>query len=194
MNATDDFTPEPGRSSLTLVLGGTRSGKSELAEGIAARCGSRIVYVATAEVLSGAGSMQERVRRHRERRPADWATLEFPSHVAASVRQSGALAGADAVMLDCVTLLASNTLYAGDPEDGAAFETRLREEIDGLTELAASSGLPWIVVSSEAGLGIVSGSRETRLFCDGLGLANQWLAKKAEAVFLSVAGLPLRLK
>ena len=195
MNATNDFTPEPGRSSLTLVLGGTRSGKSELAEGIAGRCGARIAYVATAEVLPGSGSMEERVRRHRERRPSGWTTVEAPRNVADTVRASGALEEADAVMLDCVTMLACNALYAnGQARSGEEFERVLKEEIDALAALVEESGKPWVLVSSEAGLGIVAADAETRLFCDGLGLANQWLARHADHVFMSVAGLPLRLK
>ena len=50
---------------MTLVLGGIRSGKSQYAEQIAAGFGKKILYVATAEVWPGAGSMEYRVRKHR---------------------------------------------------------------------------------------------------------------------------------
>ncbi len=103
---------------MTLVLGGIRSGKSQYAEQIAAGFGGKILYVATAEVWPGAGSMEYRVRKHRERRPESWLTLECPRHVASAVRESGLLDQVDGVILECVTLLASNTLYAQkDPTD-----------------------------------------------------------------------------
>lgn len=56
--------------------------------------------------------MEYRVRKHRERRPESWLTLECPRHVASAVRESGLLDQVDGVILECVTLLASNTLYA----------------------------------------------------------------------------------
>lgn len=76
---------------MTLVLGGIRSGKSQYAEQIAAGFGKKILYVATAEVWPGAGSMEYRVRKHQERRPKSWLTLECPRHVASAVGESGLL-------------------------------------------------------------------------------------------------------
>ena len=71
MNATSPNT-DANPARMTLVLGGIRSGKSQYAEQIAAGFGEKILYVATAEVWPGAGSMEYRVRKHRERRPASW--------------------------------------------------------------------------------------------------------------------------
>jgi adenosylcobinamide kinase/adenosylcobinamide-phosphate guanylyltransferase len=178
---------------MTLVLGGIRSGKSQYAEQIAAGFGEKILYVATAEVWPGAGSMEYRVRKHRERRPASWLTLEC--HVAAAVRESGLLDQVDGVILECVTLLASNTLYAQKaPTDYEPFQEALIEEIEALKELIPHSPVPWVLVSSETGMGISQADAETRHYCDGLGIANQLLAKSADEVYFMVAGLPLTVK
>ena len=180
---------------MALVLGGIRSGKSQYAEQIAAGFGEKILYVATAEVWPGAGSMEYRVRKHRERRPASWLTLECPRHVAAAVRESGLLDQVDGVILECVTLLASNTLYAQkDPTDYEPFQEALIEEIEALKELIPQSPVPWVLVSSETGMGISQSDAETRHYCDGLGIANQLLAKSADEVYFMVAGLPLTVK
>ena len=115
---------------MTLVLGGIRSGKSQYAEQIAAGFGEKILYVATAEVWPGAGSMEYRVRKHQERRPKSWLTLECPRHVASAVGESGLLDQVDGVILECVTLLASNTLYAQkDPTDYEPFQEALIDSL-----------------------------------------------------------------
>ena len=71
-----------GQGTLTLVLGGTRSGKSEVAEGLAGeRAGSdgSVTYVATGAFPTGAGDplWDARVQAHRNRRPARWETMEL---------------------------------------------------------------------------------------------------------------------
>jgi histidinol-phosphate/aromatic aminotransferase/cobyric acid decarboxylase-like protein/adenosyl cobinamide kinase/adenosyl cobinamide phosphate guanylyltransferase len=73
--------------TLTLVIGGTRSGKSAHAEALAASTGLPVRYVATAD--AGDPSMRERIDAHRARRPASWTTVE----TAAGLRPA-AVAGA----------------------------------------------------------------------------------------------------
>ncbi|MFP5362271.1 MAG: bifunctional adenosylcobinamide kinase/adenosylcobinamide-phosphate guanylyltransferase [Thermoleophilia bacterium] len=58
---------------LTLVLGGTRSGKSAHAEALARASGLPVRYVATAD--PGDGSMTARIAAHAARRPAEWETV-----------------------------------------------------------------------------------------------------------------------
>src|SRR6185436_12215910 len=66
--------PGRGRMSLTLVLGGTRSGKSAHAETLAAATALPVRYVATAD--GSDPSMHARIAAHAARRPAAWATVE----------------------------------------------------------------------------------------------------------------------
>ena len=60
---------------LTFVLGGVRAGKSSYAQRLATD-GGQVLFLATAE--AGDREMEQRIRSHRERRPADWDTLEEP--------------------------------------------------------------------------------------------------------------------
>lgn len=194
MNATSPPN-KPQRPQSTLILGGVRSGKSQYAEHVAAGLGRKILYIATAEVWPGAGSLEYRVSKHRERRPSSWLTLECPRNVAATVRESGLLQQVDGVLLECVTLLASNILYdQQDPTDYLPYERALLKEIAALQELMAQSPVPWVLVSSETGMGIVPLDPETRHYCDALGIANQILGKSSDAVYFMTAGLPITVK
>mgnify|MGYP002516193033 CR=1 FL=1 len=78
-----------------LILGGARSGKSRLAERLAAESGLAVSYIATAQ--AGDGEMGRRIAEHRARRPAHWRTLEEPLALAATLRGAG-LSGLTAVI------------------------------------------------------------------------------------------------
>src|SRR5487761_1515833 len=93
-----------------LVLGGVRSGKSRYAEQEARASGLRVVYIATA-IAEGDSELQERIRRHRSYRPADWMTVEEPVALGAALR---AHAGAQCCLLiECLTLWVAHMLTSG---------------------------------------------------------------------------------
>lgn len=167
----------------TLILGGARSGKSALAERLAAASGREVLYVATSQ--PGDAEMAARIARHRARRPAHWGCVEEPLALAAVLR---AHARADRVLLvDCLTLWLANLLGDADPQ-------RFVRERDALLE--AFPALPGAVlfVSNEVGLGIVPMGELTRRFVDEAGRLHQSLAARCERVAFVAAGLPLMLK
>src|SRR6202035_3615814 len=65
----------PRAVMITLVLGGARSGKSTVAERLAAALPAPVTYIATLEVGDDA-DLVRRVEAHRARRPPEWATLQ----------------------------------------------------------------------------------------------------------------------
>lgn len=187
---------------LTLYLGGTRSGKSAAAEAHALRNGGPVLYVATAMPQPDDPAMSERIRRHRRRRPASWRLLECPRRLAPAVAaaweemRSDAPAGSGqpTILVDCVTLWVTNLLLSlPEQEDAGALECLVTEEISALIDLSRSLPCRWVIVSGETGLGGIGGNALSRQFCDGLGLANQLLAARAQEAFLVVAGRLLRL-
>lgn len=176
---------------LTLILGGARSGKSAYAEQMAARY-ERVLYVATAEAWDE--EMAQRIANHKAQRPAGWRTLEAARNVGAAIAQAGHT-NADAVIIDCLTLLASNVIVAlGEGADEADATTALLTEVDELLASYMASSARWIVVSNEVGLGIVPAYPLGRIYRDALGRANQRLAAAADSVIFMVAGLPLQVK
>jgi adenosylcobinamide kinase/adenosylcobinamide-phosphate guanylyltransferase len=177
--------------SLTLILGGARSGKSAYAERLAVRAGGSVLYVATAE--AGDDEMAERITAHRAGRPAGWTTLEAPRGVGPALQEAGL--AHDVVLLDCLTLLANNVIVPlPEPIRAADAEAALKREVDGLLAAYAASSATWLVISNEVGLGLVPPYPLGRVYRDSLGRANQQLAAAADYVVLMVAGLPLVVK
>jgi adenosylcobinamide kinase / adenosylcobinamide-phosphate guanylyltransferase len=178
---------------LIFVLGGARSGKSHYAEQWAREHGQRVLFVATAQAFDD--EMRERIAKHKQERPAHWATLETPLNVAETLTQHPNLADYDTIVLDCMTLLASNALLTL-PED-CTQETAnevILHETDALLAVYHTTSARWLIISNEVGMGIVPPYRLGRLYRDALGRANQRIAQTADEVLLLVAGLPWKLK
>jgi adenosylcobinamide kinase / adenosylcobinamide-phosphate guanylyltransferase len=161
---------------ITLVLGGARSGKSELAERLVAKSGLGVTYVATGQADEGDADMAARIERHRIRRPAEWSTVEAGEDLAAAVV---GLPGA--VLVDSLgTWLARLEGFKGDFGALAA-------------ALTARPGAT-VVVSDEVGLGVHPSTEVGRQFRDALGELNRVVADAADEVLLVVAGRVLRLE
>lgn len=179
---------------LTFILGGARSGKSSYAEALAAKEGTHILYVATAQAWDD--EMAERIANHRAERPATWQTLEAPTNVGQAIsdwlQQQPQI---DLILLDCLTLLASNILIEL-PEDSTEIQAAdaLMAEVNRLLEIYATTDTQWLIVSNEVGLGIVPPYPLGRLYRDALGRANQLVAATADEVLFMVAGLPMVVK
>ncbi len=170
----------PAIPSLTLVLGGARSGKSRHAESLVTALPPPWTYVATAE--AGDDEMTSRIAMHRARRGEDWRTVEAPHDLATALTQ----AGDDApVLVDCLTLWLSNRMLA---------EADVETETEQLESALDGRRAPAILVSNEVGFGIVPDNALARRFRDLQGRLNQRIAARADRVILMVAGLPLVMK
>lgn len=165
-----------------LVLGGARSGKTTLAERIAARMGSSPAYLATAEALDD--EMAERVAAHQRQREGRFATIEEPMELAQAL--FAAAQTHDVILVDCLTLWITNLL---------SMERDVADEVDGLVEmLEGIESSRVILVSNEVGLGIVPDNPLARSFRDLAGSAHQRLAETCGSVYFVVAGIPVVVK
>ena len=156
------------------MLGGTRSGKSEIAERLAEQTDEPVTYLATG-MTDGAG-MADRIALHQARRPLDWTTVECGADLAtalASVNEGTAL-------VDSLgTWLAAHHDFAADVPAL-------------LAALAARTGTT-VIVSEEVGLSVHPETELGRRFADALGRLNQAVATIADDVALVVAGRTLWL-
>jgi adenosylcobyric acid synthase len=163
--------------SLTVLLGGARSGKSALAQRWA---GEGATLIATGTALDD--EMRVRIARHRADRPASWITVEEP------IDLRGALADArGTVVVDCLSLWVANLFEAGWTDEAV--------EVEGAAAAAAAAarGERTFAVSNEVGLGIVPATPLGRRYRDVLGRVNASWADAAERAVLVVAGRVLEL-
>jgi adenosylcobinamide kinase / adenosylcobinamide-phosphate guanylyltransferase len=173
---------------LTLILGGARSGKSRLAQRLAAPA-ARVTYIATAEVNDDA-EMAARIQQHRATRPGSWRTIEEPLALACAAER--AAESSDVILVDCLTIWLSNLSWKHRDGPTHELQQRVREEVQRMAGAAQRCDV--ILVSNEVGSGTVPEAAVTRAFRDAHGFMNQWAADSAGEVILTVAGLPLYLK
>ena len=177
--------------SLVVLTGAVRSGKSAMAEELAASRGLDVV--AAVAGWDGDDEMVRRIDAHRASRPGEWTTL----HIDADPAWIAAVAGDAVLLLDCLGTLISHLCYdaVGDGEiapDGA--EEAVAASVDVLlTALLARIG-DTIVVTNETGWGVVPAWPSARIFRDELGRANRRLIAAADAACLVVDGRCLDLK
>ena len=164
--------------TLTLVIGGTRSGKSRYAERVALAAGLPVLYVATADATDS--SMAARIAAHAVRRPAGWSTAEAGDDLV------GVLAGEGVSLIDGLGVWIAGVLHRGQ-----AGAEHVRRQVEGLIEAAARSDV--IVVAEEAGQGVLPGDAESRAWLDLLGDSVQRLSEASERVELVVAGRAIAL-
>jgi adenosylcobinamide kinase/adenosylcobinamide-phosphate guanylyltransferase len=173
---------------LTLLIGGARSGKSTLAEKLAAQLSDRVLYVATAIPFDD--EMELRIKKHKKQRPHSWKTMEIPTGIGKALQSE--VQSFDVILLDCITLLVNNLFMecSVDPDDPdeSKISQAIVHEMDEIEALIKSSAVNWILVSNEVGLGLVPPYPLGRLYRDFLGWANQRLVSLADEVYLMIAG------
>jgi adenosyl cobinamide kinase/adenosyl cobinamide phosphate guanylyltransferase len=168
----------------SLLIGGARSGKSDAAVRLGLAWPGDVVFVATAS--AGDADMERRIARHQDERPDDWALVEAPLCSANDVD----IPDGDALLIiDCVTMLVANLMFAQRSED----------EIDAhmvmlADALANRTSGPSLVITNEVGLGVHPETQMGREYRDILGRANRRLAERTEASLFIAAGRVLPLQ
>jgi adenosylcobinamide kinase / adenosylcobinamide-phosphate guanylyltransferase len=175
---------ETRQGSVTLVLGGARSGKSRYAQQLAGES-RRVVFVATATISDE--EMRAKIERHRADRAREWTTVEEPLDLPRVLREREA--ESDLILVDCLTLYAANLLDAEGENDEA-----IARRVEALCETLQRAQCAIVLVSNEVGSGVVPEYPLGRRYRDLLGELNQKVAAIADDAVLMVAGLPLALK
>ena len=170
-------TPGVPTPRSVLVLGGSRSGKSEVAERLLAETTDIVTYLATGWAPDEAvdPTWAARVEAHRARRPAGWRTVEVGQDLPDVLAST-----AGPVLLDSL-----GTWVAGAPSfavDASALCAAVAVRVDAT-----------VLVSDEVGLGVHPETAEGIAFRDALGDLNRAVASVVGEVLLVVAGRVLAL-
>ena len=165
---------------LSLIIGGSASGKSAYAEALVSRLDGKPIYLATMEPYGE--EAQTRIERHRaQRRDRGFETLECPADLASLTLPPQAN-----VLLEDLGNLLANEMFS--PTGGGA-----ERAMQGLEALRRSCA-HLTIVSNEVFSGGDRYEGETLRYLWELARLNRQLAAEADLVVELVCGLPNLLK
>jgi adenosylcobinamide kinase/adenosylcobinamide-phosphate guanylyltransferase len=179
---------------ITLVTGGTRSGKSGFAESLL-KDQNNVLYIATSIVTDK--EMENRIKRHIERRNQNWTTVEAfkdLNNVAKNHEEKY-------ILLDCVTIMITNLMFELHKDydnfsidDTEKLYNEIKKEFDKLLLQVKEENKEIILVTNEVGYGIVPEYKISRVFRDIAGEINSYIASLSDDVYLVACGIPLKIK
>ena len=176
--------------SLLVLTGGVRSGKSSAAERLAAARGGAVV--AAVAGWEGDDEMARRIAEHGRAR----ATGVHVRTVDADPAWIREVPGDSVLLLDCLATLVGAIVHeeVGEgPIARADEEERSLARAMALVDALCAREGDTVVVTNEAGWGVVPAFPSGRVFRDVLGRANGELVRHADAAWLVIDGRLLDL-
>ena len=175
---------------LTLIIGGSGSGKSEYAENYITSVSEnkRKYYLATMQVYDEEGC--KKIERHRNlRQGKGFLTIEQPVDVEKAVQQMEQ--GENAVLLECMSNLVANEMFCGEiPKQ----KDEVVEKIIRGIYVLQKEVTELVIVSNNVFEDGIRYDDTTMEYLAAMGRINELLAKRADDVIEVVVGIPLELK
>ncbi|KAJ3070253.1 hypothetical protein HDU98_006717 [Podochytrium sp. JEL0797] len=186
----------PSPSRIILCLGGARSGKSTFAEKLAVSTNLPLLYIATAKRSDA--EMTYRIYLHRANQP--WTTIECPIDLSLAPLDS-----AGVILVDCATVWLANVMgRIGWPKDeevnaeavawAQKVDDTARAEMTAFLDRCEREGKVVVIVANEVGLGVCPEGKISRYYRDTLGRINQDIGRRAERVYMMIAGCGVDIK
>ncbi|NLJ58564.1 MAG: bifunctional adenosylcobinamide kinase/adenosylcobinamide-phosphate guanylyltransferase [Tissierellia bacterium] len=184
--------------SVTFVIGGSRSGKSTFAELKAKEYSDKVLYIATAVITDQ--SMADRVKKHRQQRPASWQTLEMYSAFRNLINKNE-FNNSQVILLDCITTMIGNFMVDSKldfdncrVEEVNLLEKKIANEVKELIDLSNQYNKKLIIVSNETGMGVVPPYYMGNYFRDISGRINNKIGQVSDYMYFIFSGMPIKLK
>lgn len=175
---------------ITLITGGSRSGKSAFAQNLAEQQDGDRLFLATCPVTDD--EMAARIRRHVEdRQLGGWTTVEEQIDIAGQLIDSPDY---EVILVDCLTLWVNNLMYRAYQENRKLSEDIITNETGDIVAAAGKHPGEIIFVTNEVGSGIVPENESARLYRDLVGRCNQTIAAASDRVYLVSCGIPVQIK
>lgn len=172
--------------AITLVTGGTRSGKSYFAvQQALTRASKKRYFIATAVAFDE--EMDERIKKHKDERGTSFTTVEAPYDLSPAI--DAIPADASIILIDCLTVWIGNLMY----KFGNSTE-KITTEVSHILDSLNKKQCDCICVTNEVGMGIVPENSDARFFRDLSGMANRSIASVADEVFFCVCGISQKIK
>jgi adenosylcobinamide kinase/adenosylcobinamide-phosphate guanylyltransferase len=184
--------------AVVFITGPVCSGKSAFGVRLACESGYPVTYVATAASALEDIEWRARLVRHVRDRPAEWPTVETAAMTdAAQIALFRQAAPGTCLIVDALgTWLAARIAARIDllEVDYTVLESQLDEDAAEFVDAMLESPAYVIAVSEQIGWDVVPVAAAARLFRDAMGRMAQRLARRADRVFLVVAGYALDLR
>ena len=166
---------------LILIIGGSGSGNSEIAENMAVNLGGRLTYIAAMEPRDE--ESVKRIERHRTARHGKgFETVERYTDIKGLNIEGTAL-------LECMSNLLANEMYSPD----GAGENAVKEILAGIERLCNCCD-NLVIVTNEVFSGGTEYDKDTKIYMKNLGCINRYIALMADAVYEVSCGIPDRIK
>lgn len=169
---------------VTVVIGGSGSGKSEYAENLAVQLGQdNLIYIATMEPFGK--ESKSRIKKHQAMRSSkNFKTIECFTGLDKLLLPAG-----NTVLLECMSNLAANEMFS----DSGTKENVFAVIQKGIMNLSKQSN-HLIIVTNNVFEDGCNYSNETLEYIKLLGHINQWMSSIADQVIEVIHGIPVVIK
>ena len=166
---------------LTLVTGGSGSGKSEFAEDLCVSYKSdNLIYIATMFIYDD--ESLKKIERHKKMREnKNFKTIECFKNLKDIQIQNGCT-----ILLDCMSNLVANEMYL----DGGAGEFTVQSIVEGIKQIKNKSE-NFIIVTNEVFSDGVQYDEETMRYIKYLGEINKEIGRASDNVIEVVYSIPV---
>ena len=181
-------------SKITLITGGSRSGKSSFGERLFEE-ENNVLYIATSMITDN--EMRDRVALHKSNRNQNWQTFEGYRDLDKVIEETNC----QYIILECITTMITNLMFDKYTdfdnlcrEDIQSLEESITDQVTRIITKSKESNKNLVIITNEVGFGLVSEYKLGRIFTDISGRINQLIGRLCDEAYLVVSGLPLKLK